>query len=234
MKCLICDEQLNYIDDGHLLIHKLNCEEYVKMFSEAKVEKNNIRWDNRNRSKLYIYFCKCCNRRFISSRERVYCSTSCRSKFSNPGSMRKGKTIKCIYGLDKSISWKINNSKANLGKKNHNPNGWGKGGYRNDLRNIWFRSTWEANVARILNYIGIKWEYERNRVFLEDCSFLIDFWLPDLEINIEVKGVGFKDNNKKLRQLYHQNPDYPIRIIDGESYRILKDRYSNLIDNWEN
>lgn len=75
-----------------------------------------------------------------------------------------------------------------------------KGGYRNDL-NQYFRSAWEANIARLLNYFNIVWEYEIKRFnFNQESSGVIsyqpDFYLPEYDIGVEVKG-WMDDKSKK-------------------------------------
>ena len=109
--------------------------------------------------------------------------------------------------------------------------GRGKSGYRKDLGHL-CRSTWEANFARILKYLGIPYEYEPKdkRVRFSHCSYLPDFYLPDLNLFVEVKG-WYRD--EKLELLYKENPDFPIKIVDDEVYRILSQKYSKLIPNWE-
>lgn len=119
-----------------------------------------------------------------------------------------------------------------IGRPNLNPNGYGKSFYREDL-NTYFRSTWEANFARTLNYSNIKWEYEKHRIYLSNCSYLPDFYLPDLALYIEVKGARFGNKDKKLEMLYKEKPNFPIKVIDGEVYNILKKKYYTLISNWE-
>lgn len=67
-----------------------------------------------------------------------------------------------------------------------------KGGTRQDL-NQYFRSAWEANIARLLNYLNIEWIYEYKRFdFNNETEFVLsyqpDFYLPKYDKWIEVKG----------------------------------------------
>ena len=57
---------------------------------------------------------------------------------------------------------------SNRVKKNKNLYSNAKGGIRTDL-NAYFRSTWEANYARILNYESIEWKYEAKTFQLDEC-----------------------------------------------------------------
>lgn len=119
-----------------------------------------------------------------------------------------------------------------IGRKNLNPNNWGISGFRKDL-NCFFRSRWEANFARILNFLEIKWEYEQKRFYLSGLSYLPDFYLPDLNLFVEVKGSRFAKQDKRLLALAEEKPDFPIRILDGDSYQEMSLRYSNIIAGWE-
>ena len=43
-----------------------------------------------------------------------------------------------------------------------------RGGKRSDLNNQYFRSSWEANIARILNFLNIRWIYEYKRFYFNE------------------------------------------------------------------
>lgn len=121
--------------------------------------------------------------------------------------------------------------KKMIGRPNPNPNGFGRSGIRKDL-NQFFRSKMEANYARVLNYLGIKWEYEKHRIFLKDCSILLDFWLPDLQFDTEVKGY-YGNGGWKIKSLYKEQPNYPIKILDSEGYKTLEKKFKSFIPMWE-
>ena len=113
-----------------------------------------------------------------------------------------------------------------------------KSGIRKDLGQ-YFRSSWEANIARILNYENIEWMYETKRfVFKEEINGVIsyqpDFYLPEQNKWIEVK--GWMDEKSKLRlQLFKEQ--YPeesknLIIIDQDFYNALRLEFFYL-SNWE-
>lgn len=107
----------------------------------------------------------------------------------------------------------------------------GKNGYRKDLGHN-CRSTWEANFARVLKYLEIKYEYEPERFNLGNMTYLPDFHLPDLDIWVEVKGY---DNplsqlkRKVVKKLYGIN----LRVLNKRKYIILTQTYENIISYWE-
>lgn len=53
-----------------------------------------------------------------------------------------------------------------------------------------FRSRLEARWARFFDFLGVRWEYEKEGFDLgKSGAYLPDFWLPDLGIWYEIKGV---------------------------------------------
>lgn len=113
-----------------------------------------------------------------------------------------------------------------------------KGGIRSDL-NCYFRSAWEANVARILNCKNIKWKYEIKRFFFEEivdgvASYQPDFYLPEYDKWIEVKGWMDQKSKVRLKLFQEQFPDEynKLILIDEKYYNQLRDDYS-YIENWE-
>jgi hypothetical protein len=105
--------------------------------------------------------------------------------------------------------------------------------YRNDL-DKYFRSRWEANFVRLLNFFNIKWEYESKkcRIKTNYGILILDFYLPEFDMYIEVKGFLHEKCKLKLSWL-KDNLDIEVKIIDEEVYKALKDTYSSQIKNWE-
>ena len=113
----------------------------------------------------------------------------------------------------------------------------GKFGYRVDLNNHFFWSMWEANIARILNYLKIKWEYESKNCRFETKlgTLILDFYLPGLNRYIEVKGYLTNNSKNKLEtfsQLYKKESRNTF-VIDGGSYKSLASLFKNKINGWE-
>ena len=114
-----------------------------------------------------------------------------------------------------------------------------KGGFRKDL-NHYFRSAWEANIARILDYLHIEWKYEYKRFHFNQetekiLSYQPDFYLPQYDKWIEVK--GWMDNTSKKRlelfNIYYPLESTRLILINEDIYKSLKTQYSLLIENWE-
>jgi hypothetical protein len=115
-----------------------------------------------------------------------------------------------------------------------------KRGIRLDIDpNIHFRSAWEANAARLLTFEGRKWEFEKKTFWFEKIrrgvrSYLPDFYLPDENIYIEVKGWMDARSKTKLKRMKKYYPDVVIEIWDGDFFKTCKRQgLDALIPNWE-
>ena len=109
-----------------------------------------------------------------------------------------------------------------------------KEGVRADLGDITFRSSWEANIARILNKNNISWEYEKNYIQISDLTYLPDFTL-DSEKIIEVKGFWDNSSITKCDAYIRRFGIENILIVDADLYVELEGMYSQceVIENWE-
>jgi hypothetical protein len=93
----------------------------------------------------------------------------------------------------------------------------------------------EAELARILDYYGVRWEYEP-RTFpimwsLDGKvveSFSPDFYLPDLNQYVELttlKQSLVRRKNRKLRRLRELYPDIRVKLFYGKDFRALMLKY---------
>jgi len=110
----------------------------------------------------------------------------------------------------------------------------GKAGIRKDIsKTIYFYSRWEANIARLFNYSGVKWLHQ-SRVFnLGGQNYTPDFYLPDCDIYIEVKNFLWKYSkirDEKFRRFY---PNIDLVLLLKKDYLKLERKYSHLIKDWE-
>lgn len=68
------------------------------------------------------------------------------------------------------------------------------------------RSSWEIAYAKWLDKNNIEWRYELNTFDLGDTCYTPDFYLPETNEYIEVKGYFPKKIKEKIelfKQLYH-------------------------------
>jgi hypothetical protein len=99
----------------------------------------------------------------------------------------------------------------------------------------YFAHASEAELARILDYYGVRWEYEP-RTFpimwgLDGKvveSFSPDFFLPDLNLYVELttlKQSLVRRKNRKLRRLRELYPDIRVKLFYGKDFRALMLKY---------
>ena len=110
----------------------------------------------------------------------------------------------------------------------------GKAGIRKDINNtIYFYSRWEANLARLFDYLDIRWIHQPKTFDLGSQKYTPDFYLPDRDSYIEVKNFLWKYSkirDEKFRTLY---PDIELILLLKKDYLVLEEKYSHLIENWE-
>lgn len=88
-----------------------------------------------------------------------------------------------------------------------------------------FRSRIEARWAVFYDVLGIKWEYEKEGYSLPSGWYLPDFWLPDQEYWIEIKGKEPTEDEKlKCAELVAYSKK-PLFIFYGAIpiYELIKD-----------
>lgn len=113
-------------------------------------------------------------------------------------------------------------------------------GIRKDIDDTYeFRSGWEANIARLLNHLSLRWRYEYKRFAMKDGKT----YLPDFRILtednpwkcrwLEVKGLWHKGDKARIISFMNQYPDETLKIIAGKEYRELQKQYKKQIPNWE-
>lgn len=66
---------------------------------------------------------------------------------------------------------------------------------------MFFRSNWEIEMAEWLEEMDIEWDYEPRRFYFKAHkeSYLPDFYLPDFDVWIEVKGYMDKRSERRIK-----------------------------------
>lgn len=112
-----------------------------------------------------------------------------------------------------------------------------KCGKREDLGDRFFRSAWEANIARWLTAEGKQWEYESKTfefpVRKGTRFYTPDFYLPSEDRYIEVKGWWDDKSKTRMRRMAKYYRDVRIEIIDKDRYRDIAFTWKYLIPTWE-
>jgi hypoxanthine phosphoribosyltransferase len=96
----------------------------------------------------------------------------------------------------------------------------------------------EAELARILDYYKVTWQYEPhvfpirwNSDGLVVESFAPDFYLPELELHVELttlKQSLVRKKNRKLRHLRELYPMVRIKLFYARDFRALMLKYGRL------
>lgn len=123
---------------------------------------------------------------------------------------------------------------------------WSKAGAREDLGDRFFRSAWEANWARYLNWLmeigEIKaWDYECQEFAFEKIKRGNRFYLPDFKVTNkdgsvefhEIKGYMDKRSRTKLDRMARYYPDVVVKLIDREAYQSIAREFKAKLPGWE-
>jgi hypothetical protein len=96
----------------------------------------------------------------------------------------------------------------------------------------------EAEMARILDFYQVRWEYEPHTFpivwNLEGAvveSFSPDFWLPDLDLYLEMTTLRQKlvrKKNRKLRRVLELYPDLRVKLFYARDFRALMLKFGKL------
>jgi hypothetical protein len=78
-----------------------------------------------------------------------------------------------------------------------------------------FRSKLEASYAKTLDSLHVRWTYETNGYHLGKTKYLPDFWLPDINTFLEVKGPAIPGAEKAeaLAKAVHDDQFDPKTIV---------------------
>lgn len=110
----------------------------------------------------------------------------------------------------------------------------GRSGVRLDIdQNITFYSTWEANVARVFNLVGIKWKYAPRIFDLGEHTYRPDFYLPEHDTYIEVKNFMGEYSQNRDTLFRYKFPNLQLELIMKKEYLELAAHYRPFVDLWE-
>ena len=116
------------------------------------------------------------------------------------------------------------------------------------LKTYYFRSLWEMNFARYLEWLRstnniIDWSYEEVKFDFSEGNYKTPpfSYLPDFKIVnkdsstefYEVKGYMTASSRKKLTRLEKHYPDIKITVIDKKWFSKNNGKLKKLISSWE-
>lgn len=119
------------------------------------------------------------------------------------------------------------------------------GQYECSKGSIYFRSKWEANYSKYLDWLveqkQIKgWEYESEVYTFEGIkkgttTYKIDFkvWINDKDFEIhEVKGFMDQRSKTKLKRMAKYFPSVKVVLVDGKAYQEIIKKMKGVIKFW--
>lgn len=145
------------------------------------------------------------------------------------------------------INLKIMQTRTRNGTYAHNkPHGSWKAQWQEiGGKRKYFRSNWEANYARYLEWLKglghIKdWEHEPKTFWFEGVKRGSVSYLPDFrvienngsEVFHEVKGWMDDRSKTKIARMKRYYPDVVLVVIDSKAYRELRLKVSSLVPGW--
>lgn len=208
--------------------------------------------------------CETCNKPFYASPGHVaqgwgrFCSLACRSvQFRGDASPRwKGQHRASMICLYCRKGFTVKKSHAAIGEGKYcsmrcfrfalpPSHGYARGGRREDLDNRYFRSSWEANWARYLNWLQDKGQIERWEFEVDTFEFPVKrgnrFYTPDFKVFLpdgsfryeEVKGWMTPGCKTKLKRMGIYYPQLKIVVIDRAAYSSVAKTMKPLLPCWE-
>jgi hypothetical protein len=161
-------------------------------------------------------FCKCGHR--LSNNSHAINCIKCHNKLLTENTeitLKRSIAIKRRYEIDPK--YRLNRTGKN------NPNfgklaAHSKGSY---YKNIWMRSSYEILFVNWLDNNNIKWEYEPKTFDLGNTTYTPDFYLPEFNIYIEVKGWWRPDAKIKFDLFNQLYVGYRIKIVDKKELQSI-------------
>lgn len=127
-----------------------------------------------------------------------------------------------ILSLSKYIYCKKCSEKLYSGRNHYQFGKQSKHGQTINYKGIYMRSSWEGIFANFLDNNNIKWLYESKTFDLGDCTYTPDFYLPETEEYIEIKGWWRDDAKYKFELFKIFYPNEKIQVLMQKDFRELK------------
>lgn len=110
----------------------------------------------------------------------------------------------------------------------------------------YYRSRWEANYARYLNWLVAKkqlnsWAHETTTFWFPQIKRGVCSYLPDFEVETldgktefhEVKGYLDSKSKTKLKRMAKYHPEIKVVLISQKLYLSIEKAASALVQGWE-
>jgi hypothetical protein len=136
---------------------------------------------------------------------------------------------------EEQIAWSQNSHRA-----------WKAGWREVGGKRIWFRSRWEANYGRYLEWLKClgnirEWEHEPKVFWFLEIKRGTRSYLPDFRITEndgsqvfhEVKGWMDPKSKTKIKRMALYHPDVKLVVVGRSGYRALEKMVGRIISGWE-
>jgi len=123
---------------------------------------------------------------------------------------------------------------------------WRQGWREVGSRKIFFRSSWECNYARYLEYLKLqgqisKWDHEPKTFWFEGIKRGCVSYLPDFRIErlngshywVEVKGWMTAKSKTKIKRFKKYYPSEELHIVDKKWFLENSSKLKLIIEQWE-
>lgn len=124
---------------------------------------------------------------------------------------------------------------------------WKAGWRKIGCQELYFRSRWEANYARYLDYLKfngsiLDWVHEAEIFMFDSYEKGMTSYLPDFKVTTilnsleyhEVKGWMDDRSCRKIKLMNEQHPNIKLVILDSKWYNSNKRNLSKIVNGWEN
>ena len=157
------------------------------------------------------------------------CSVACRDK-ARIGAIVSAETRE---KLSRALKGKLAGAKnPRYGKTPAKPIGYGIRGW---YKGVYFRSTYEVRLAKALDALDIRWVYESKRFKYinsdgNDRTCLVDFFLPDTDEWLEVKGYVREEHINMIAWLRANNVN--IALVTNNVIKQYEARARGDVASW--
>lgn len=176
-----------------------------------------------------------------SGRKSIYCSAKCRDA-ANAIAQRSRVDVAC-HSCGKPlrvIPAKAKQTRVFCNRRcmSASVTEWATGskrglwGVRPDIGHF-VRSSWEANVCRVLIALGVPYEYEPRTFRLSDGQTYRPDFLVANELWVEVKGWMDAKSRSKVETFRADHPDAPFVVVGRDDYKALELAFASAIPGWE-
>lgn len=168
----------------------------------------------------------------------VQCGTEFYTKISDLNRASK-KGVGKFCSMECKARWMSSHASCSGKARSH-------GGKRSDINGIYFRSSWEANYARYLNWLIsngeiVSWEFEAETFEFSKIKRGSKFYTPDFKIVNQDRSVEFHEikgymdpkSITKIKRMGRYFPKIKLVVIDSDSYKKLSRDVRKMIPNWE-